>query len=55
MATAHPSKFPLAVKEATGIYPELPDSLKNILDKKEIYDNLPNNLSKIKEYIMKRK
>ena len=55
LATAHPSKFPLAVKEATGIYPELPDSLKNILDKKEIYDNLPNNLSKIKEYIMKRK
>ena len=54
LATAHPGKFPLAVKEATGIYPELPDSLKNILDEKEIYDKLPNSLSKIKEYIMKR-
>jgi len=54
LATAHPGKFPLAVKEATGIYPELPDSLKNILDEKEIYDKLPNSLSKIKEHIMKR-
>ena len=54
LATAHPGKFPLAVREATGIYPELPDSLKNILDEEEIYDKLPNNLSKVKEYIMKK-
>ena len=54
LATAHPGKFPLAVREATGIYPELPDSLKNILDEEEIYDKLPNSLSKVKEYIIKK-
>ena len=55
LATAHPSKFSDVVKEATGINPELPENLKNILNKKEKYDKLPRNLEKIKDYILERK
>ena len=54
LATAHPSKFSDVVMEETGIKPELPENLKNILDKKEKYEKLPNDLKKIKNYILKR-
>ena len=32
LSTAHPSKFPEAVKEATGKHPELPPKIKNIIE-----------------------
>ena len=54
LATAHPSKFSDVVMEATGIKPELPENLKNILDKKEKYEKLPKDLKKIQNYILKR-
>jgi threonine synthase len=54
LATAHPSKFSNIVMEETGIKPELPENLKNILNKKEKYEKLPKDLEKIKNYILER-
>jgi len=54
LATAHPSKFSDVVMEETGIKPELPENLKNILDKEEKYEKLPKDLKKIQNYILKR-
>lgn len=54
LATAHPSKFSDVVMDETGIKPELPENLKNILDKKEKYEKLPKDLKKIQNYILKR-
>ena len=54
LATAHPSKFSDVVMKETGIRPELPENLKNILDKKEKYEKLPKDIKKIQNYILKR-
>ena len=54
LSTAHPSKFPEVVMEATGIKPELPESLENILNKKENYDKITKDLEKVKNYILDR-
>ena len=54
LATAHPSKFSNVVMKETGIKPELPENLKNILDKKEKYEKLPQDLKKIQNYILER-
>jgi len=54
LATAHPSKFSDIVMKETGIKPELPENLKNILDKKEKYEKLPEDLKKIQNYILGR-
>jgi len=54
LSTAHPSKFSDVVMEATGIKPELPENLKNILVEKENYDKLPKDLEKVKNYILER-
>ena len=54
LATAHPSKFSDVVMRETGIKPELPENLKNILDKKEKYEKLPQDLKKIQNYILER-
>ena len=54
LSTAHPSKFSDVVMKETGIKPELPTDLKNILFEKEKYDKLPNDLKKIQDYILER-
>ena len=54
LATAHPSKFPDAIEKAINIKAELPDELTFILDEKENYDIIDNNLNKIKKYIKER-
>jgi threonine synthase len=51
LATAHPCKFPDAIERSIHIKPDLPNELKYILDDKEIYDIIPNNLNKVKQYI----
>jgi threonine synthase len=51
LATAHPSKFPEAINSAIKIKPELPSELKHVLDEKEKYDILSDNLDEIKKYI----
>ena len=54
LATAHPSKFSDVVMKETGIKPDLPENLKNILVKKEKYEKLPKDLKKIQNYILER-
>jgi len=54
LSTAHPAKFSEVVMKETGIKPELPNNLKNILEKKEKYEKLPNNLNDIRNYILQK-
>ena len=51
LATAHPCKFPDAIDRSINIKPTLPNELKYILDEKENYDIIPNDLNQIKQYI----
>ena len=51
LATAHPCKFPDAIEKSINVKPSLPEELKYILDEKENYDIISNNLDKIKKYI----
>ena len=52
LATAHPCKFPDAVSKAINLKSDLPKKLEFILNEKEDYDILENNLKKIKNYIV---
>jgi len=52
LSTAHPCKFPSAIDKAIKIKPGLPSELKHILNDKENYDIISNNLEEIKKYIM---
>ena len=54
LATAHPCKFPDAINKSIGVKPDLPDELKYIMDEKENYDIVSNNLSKIQQYIKEK-
>ena len=54
LATAHPCKFPNAIEKAINIKAELPHKLEFILNKKENYDIIDNNLNKIKQHIKDR-
>ena len=54
LATAHPSKFPNAIKNAINLKAELPKKLAYILDEKEIYDIIGNNVDKVKQHIKER-
>ncbi len=51
LATAHPSKFPAAVREATGVTPVLPPRLSDLLTRKEVFTVLPNSVEAIKYFI----
>jgi len=52
LGTAHPAKFPDVIIKETGKKPELPENLKKILNKKEKFDELSNDLEKVKNYII---
>ena len=54
LATAHPCKFPDAILKAINLKSNLPEQLKFILDKKENYAILDNNIKEIKHYILKK-
>jgi len=51
LATAHPAKFPAAVKAATGIHPPLPPSLADLFDRQERFTSLPNALDDVKSFV----
>ena len=51
LATAHPAKFPEAVKRAIGIEPPLPVHLADLYTRSEKYDILPNNLVKAQAFV----
>ncbi len=51
LATAHPAKFPQAVREAAGIAVTLPHSVAGMAEKPERIDRLPADLETIKAYV----
>jgi len=53
LATAHPAKFPEAIKFAYGEV-ELPEELKHVMKKKENFSIMNNNLKQVKDYILKK-
>jgi threonine synthase len=54
MATAHPAKFPDAVEQATGIRPQLPDHLADLMVRPEHITELPNDLAVVQQFIEQR-
>ena len=54
LATAHPCKFPDAIKNAINLKAELPKELIYILSEKENYDIIDNNVDKVKQHIKER-
>ena len=54
LATAHPCKFPLAIEKAINKTEPLPDELNYILNEKEHYEILDNNVDKIKNYVKEK-
>jgi threonine synthase len=52
LATAHPAKFPDAVQRASGIRPALPPRLEHLLTAKERFTVLPNDVARVREYIL---
>ena len=54
LGTAHPAKFSEVVMKETGKKPELPENLKKILNQKEIFHEIPNDLKKVKDYILSK-
>ena len=54
LATAHPCKFPLAIEKAINKTEPLPDELNFILNEKEHYEILDNNVDKIKNYVKEK-
>ncbi|MFN3832064.1 MAG: threonine synthase [Allorhizobium sp.] len=51
LATAHPAKFPAAVKSASGIDPALPAWLADLMDREERFEVLPAELKAVEGFI----
>ncbi len=51
LGTAHPAKFPAAVKAASGIEPALPAHLADLMERKERMTLLPNDLGTIEAFV----
>jgi threonine synthase len=53
LSTAHPAKFPAAVKSASGIDPALPTWLAGLMDREERFDILDPELKAVETFIGK--
>lgn len=51
LGTAHPAKFPAAVKAATGVHPDLPAHLSDLMSRKERMTHLANDQAVIERFI----
>ena len=51
LATAHPAKFPAAVKSACGIDPALPSWLGDLMNREERFDILPAEIRAVEKFI----
>ncbi|MGH6883451.1 MAG: threonine synthase, partial [Hypericibacter sp.] len=51
LGTAHPAKFPAAVKAASGIEPQLPDFLADLHERPERFTVLPNDQGAIEAFV----
>ena len=54
LATAHPAKFPDAVKKATGVVPPLPEHLADLMQRNERIVDLPNDLQAVEAFVASR-
>ncbi|HEX6609293.1 MAG TPA: threonine synthase, partial [Hyphomicrobiaceae bacterium] len=54
LATAHPAKFPDAVKAITGSQPPLPPRLSTLLTDPERITVLPNDLAAVQRFVVER-
>jgi threonine synthase len=54
LATAHPAKFPTAVREASGVAPALPAFLSDLMQRKETFTVLPSDPKMLEDYVMRR-
>jgi threonine synthase len=54
LSTAHPSKFPDAVRKATGVDPPIPERLAAALEGDEDYDVLANDVDVVKRFVRDR-
>ncbi|MGI9511859.1 MAG: threonine synthase [Anderseniella sp.] len=54
LATAHPAKFPDAVEAASGLRPALPDRLGDLMQRRERFGVLANDLAAVKQFISER-
>ena len=54
LSTAHPCKFPTTVTKAINIKSELPVELHYILNEKENFDVIKNNVEEVKKYILSK-
>ena len=52
--TAHPAKFPDAIMAATGVHPPLPPHLADILDRKERFEVVANDIGAVERFIRAR-
>ena len=51
LSTAHPAKFPDAVEKATGIRPELPPELGDLMERSERMTDLPADLAAVSDFV----
>ncbi len=51
LATAHPAKFPDAVKAASGVTPALPAWLSDLMERKEHFTVLPSEIKMVEDHI----
>jgi threonine synthase len=55
LATAHPAKFPDAVKQACGQHPALPPSLSDLFEREEHFTVLQNDRNQVQDFIKKHR
>ena len=51
LGTAHPAKFPAAVKAASGVTPALPAHLADLMERQERFTLLPNDQSAVEAFV----
>lgn len=54
LSTAHPAKFPQAVKQATGVEAPLPAHMADIFERTERFDVVGNDLALVEKFIRER-
>lgn len=54
LSTAHPAKFPAAVKQATGVHPDLPARMGDLYERAERVTEIGNDLAALESLIRER-
>ncbi len=55
LATAHPAKFPDAVHSASGVRPTLPAWLGDLMERKEAFEPIANDLESVQRQVLGRR